>query len=298
MDNIEINDEEAGQEKLEADNYDQLTILPSMASIYRKTFSIYKKNIIKSFLMILMAFLGIFIMALISTVLPESLQIVGRSFFIIFVFLSYQIFKLAYARSISEDKGLIESYVFAIKNLPHYLVSNLYAFLTILGSVPLILPAIYFYNSYFLTAYAVASEGQKKTAPAVRSREYVSGYWWETFGVRITALVFVFMVLGLSDTVLGRFELFQTVILSILTFAFILPYFLTLEYALYGELKEKKPYLKSHEVKRASYPTADIFGILGGIIILTLTVFIIMKVPSLLVTYLVNLLALLTAFVF
>ncbi len=296
MDNIEISME--GRSGKNDERLEKLTILPSISAIYRKTFDVYKKNITRDLLVILTAFFAIFIIALISTILPEGLQAAGGTLFIISVFLGYQIFKLAFARSLAENKGITESYVFALRHLPHYLLSNFYAFLTILGSSPLILPAVHFYHSYFLTAYAVAAEGQKRAAPAIRSREYVSGYWWESFGARITALVSIFMILGVADAIIGKFETVSTIVFSVIIFAFVIPYLLTLEYVLYQELKDKKPDLKGKETRKQAYLAPNIFGILGAIMLLAFTVFVITKAPAMFSVYLSNLAALLTAFVF
>ncbi len=283
---------------LSNDNVGEMTILSPFHSIYKRAFGLYKDNIVRSLLLILVAFAAIFLASLLSSSLSSSYQIAGEAIFIIVSLLGYQIFRLAYARSITENKGLIESYTFAVRNLHHYFVSNVFGFLTVFGGAPLILPMFYFYHSYFLTSYAVASEGKKGIEPAIRSREYVKNYWWQTFGCRITALVSIFLVFGLLNIFLARFEIFWLILSTIIIFGFAIPYFLTLDFILYEELKTKRPNLKSHKTRSESSLLPKIFAALGGTLFLALFVFTIVTTGESIAVTIISFLSFLTFFVF
>jgi len=60
---------------------------------------------------------------------------------------------------------------------------------TILGLLLLILPGIYLFVRWYVTAQAIAVEGHGALAGLSRSAELVKGQWWRTFGVVLAILL-------------------------------------------------------------------------------------------------------------
>ena len=72
-------------------------------------------------------------------------------------------------------------------------ISIIYAVLTLLGLILLIIPGVIFMIFYSFAIYAVIFEDHKFEGAFGRSRELVRGYWWAVFGRILAGIALVYL---------------------------------------------------------------------------------------------------------
>ncbi|MFX0068749.1 MAG: zinc ribbon domain-containing protein [Promethearchaeota archaeon] len=129
----------------------------------------------------------------------------------------------------------------------------LFGLAIIVGFILLIIPGILFFVWFLLSSQCVILEDQTAVSSLGRSKHYVEGNWWKTFGVVIvagiiigvtsaitSAIAYVFVV-GLAGIITDAFivSIISGIISAIIT-AFITPFWIVAATVLYHDLKARK----------------------------------------------------------
>jgi hypothetical protein len=106
-------------------------------------------------------------------------------------------FKMMAGRYLDEQVTWRESLRFAVSKLrPLIWLSLLLGFLTLLATLALVIPGIYFYAAWTVAVPVLLLEDLRGRKALKRSRSLVRGRWWSTFGVIIMSAILTSIVGG------------------------------------------------------------------------------------------------------
>lgn len=129
-----------------------------------------------------------------------------------------------------------------------FFASSLLSGLAVLGGfILLVIPGIIFLVKYTFSTY-IALEGSVTRArdSLTKSGNYVRGYWWDIFG-RMLVMGILYLLISLIVGFIGGFVdaiitgTWFSQIFGNVSFLFIIPFFLSLGYTLYKQLKSVNP---------------------------------------------------------
>ncbi|MCL5016222.1 MAG: sulfite exporter TauE/SafE family protein [Patescibacteria group bacterium] len=219
--------------------------LTGFSQLFSDTVSLFKRKI--------GVLLGIYIIPMLGTLLllfiPRSS---GGDIAIMIVSLLDIILSIAGGTAliyaVSSDSGVIESYGKAFGIFWKYLwVSVLATFVILGGFVMGVVPGIIFSGWFILGFYVLVLEDKRGVNALLRSKEYITGYWWNVF---FKFLLFVLVIFG-AGIIVGLFKLINADFELILAFIFelvITPLFFTFTFLIYKGLAGIKPQLMSAPV--------------------------------------------------
>lgn len=241
---------------------ENLTILTAFPGLLKEAISLFRKSIYRIFGVVTVGFAAMYLNFVAFLSVYRLFPVVATALTFIFALFIYQIFRLALVRSLAEDKGVAESYKFSLKKFKSYLSANFFSFLSVIGGLPVIIPGISFYHSYFLIPFIIASGDKNGVEASLRSREYISGYWWESLGRRLSILLLVilaYILISLPSEVLGPvWAALANLALVYLAY----PIIVAFDLSLFRNIAEKRPSLRGDPIRSG---TASIPYILTGI---------------------------------
>lgn len=174
-----------------------------------------------------------------------------------------------------EGVGTEEAYWESLRGAPGYLWVVFLTLLAFLGGLILgIVPAVIFGTWFCFAAFIVAdsSHGQSGVNALLRSKEYVTGYWWVILGRVLLLILAAAVINALIGGISLLFGAWVNYVVSMLLQLAIVPFGITFMYALYSSLKEAKPELIDKPVAgdRPFFIFVLIIGALAPFIVSTL----------------------------
>lgn len=126
----------------------------------------------------------------------------------------------------------------------------IFALALALGFALLFVPCLILWVSLMFSQYAVVLDGQKPFAALNFSHQLVWGNWWRTFGFALLIGIPPIMVAGLLSSMLGLGsdvaqalhgrDVFKEAVVDMVVLAFIAPFFYSIQYLYYHDLKLRK----------------------------------------------------------
>jgi len=224
-----------------------------------------------------------------GVVLIASNVIIGLLLIIVGVLLFLAITYLtsgALVYAMKDGSGVKESFKFIFKNFWSFIWIMVLMMLVIIpGFVALIIPGILLSVLLSFTMFAFMDEGLRGSAALMRSKEYVSGYFWPIIG---KLGLYVLVVLGAAigaGIVTGILSMVNKELGSLVQTLFnvivITPIGICFSWRLYKDLKEKRPEVVSAPVseKRGKIKA---LAVIGAVVIVASTVLIVMAAPEIL----------------
>jgi hypothetical protein len=156
---------------------------------------------------------------------------------------------------------------------PAVLIAALNLFVLFGGFLIFIIPGILFIVWVAFANYALVLDGKHGLDALLTSKEYVKGYWWETFGrgLLLFVLFFVVMLVLYLPSLYFFGEVVGGAVYAILLLLFV-PFSFCYSFEFYDNLRRLKPELAGQPVKEGKR-LFIVFMILGIITIATLSVF-------------------------
>lgn len=232
-----------------------------------------------SFLLSGFAAAGIVIIAS-NIILGLALILVGV---LLFMAVSY-LTSGAFVYAMKDGSGVKESFKFIFRNFWSFIWIMVLMMLVIIpGFVALIIPGILLSVLLSFGMFAFMDEGLKGSAALMRSKEYVTGYFWPIagkFGLYILVVLgaaigagIVTGIISIASKELGSFvqALFNAVIIT--------PIGICFSWRLYKDIKEKRPEVASAPVseKRGKIKA---LAVIGAVMIVAATALIVVAAPG------------------
>ncbi len=150
----------------------------------------------------------------------------------------------------NEKMGTEEAYWKSLQNIGGYVWVALLAALAVFGGFLLgVIPAFIFGIWFAFYAYIFVDQKQTGMDALLRSKEYVTGYFWDV----LWRVLLLLLAASIADALVGGVSLiFGTgvnYIASLLLQILIVPFILAFFYSLYSSLKKNKPDLADQPVK-------------------------------------------------
>ena len=173
----------------------------------------------------------------------------------------------------SDGMSSEEAYWRALKKIgPYYWLLLLEFLITLGGLVMGVLPAIIFGVWFSMAIFIFVDQEQRGINALLRSKEYVTGYWWGVFGRTLLMAFIVLMIEAIVGGAAGIFGQSVNYIVSLALQLVTVPFSIAFSYTIYKALKEMKPELAGEPVKgnRSFFLFSAWLGVISPLIILSL----------------------------
>ena len=173
----------------------------------------------------------------------------------------------------SDGMSSEEAYWRSLKKIgPYYWLLLLEFLITLGGLVMGVLPAIVFSVWFSVAIFLFVDQEQHGINALLRSKEYVTGYWWGVFGRTLLMAFIVLIIEAIVGGAAGVFGQSVNYIVSLALQLVTVPFSIAFSYAIYKALKEMKPELAGEPVKgnRSFFLFSAWLGVISPLIILSL----------------------------
>ncbi len=176
-----------------------------------------------------------------------SSGIIAAAAFVVFILLS-GLAGLGMVYSLKDQSNIAQSYAKAWKTaFNYYWILLLSFFIGFGGLVMGIIPAFIFGVWFVFAIFVYVFQGQRGIKALLRSKEYVTGYWW---GVawRLFILGIIFWIIDLAVRFLASLSPDVGLVISYIVQLVTVPFAVIFEYLIFKNLMEVKPQLAEAQV--------------------------------------------------
>lgn len=280
---------------------EQLTILAPFSDLFKESVRLCRRSTFRLFWVVTIGFVAMYLNFVVLLSVYELSPALTTAIGLLLSLVIYQVFRLALVRSLVEEKGAFESYKFALRKFTSYLSANFFSFFSVVGGLPAVIPAISLYHSYFMIPFILSSEGKNGVDASLRSREHISGFWWESLGRRLSVLfiaVLVYVLVSLPMSI-SFFSQFWSAISNLFLIYLIYPFIVAFDLSLYRDISKKRPFLRGGPVRKENIFIPYLTSGIGAAIILGLFLYLLIASgPSALASMLIYLLVIFGLFIF
>jgi uncharacterized membrane protein len=173
----------------------------------------------------------------------------------------------------SDGMSSEEAYWRSLKKIgPYYWLLLLEFLITLGGMVMGVLPAIIFGVWFSMAIFIFVDQEQRGINALLRSKEYVTGYWWGVFGRTLLMAFIVLIIEAIIGGAAGVFGQSVNYMVSLALQLITVPFSIAFSYTIYKALKEMKPELVGEPVKgnRSFFLFSAWLGVASPIIVLSL----------------------------
>ena len=279
---------------------ENLTIIAPFTELFKESVSLCRRSAYRLFGVITVGFMAMYLNFVAFLSVYRFFPGLAAALTFLLALFVYQIFRLALIRSLVEEKGALESYRFSLKKFGSYLLANFFSFLSVVGGLPVVVPAVSFYHSYFLIPFVIASEGKNGIESSLRSREYVSGFWWESLGRRLSVLFFAVLAYVLMSAPSAAVGSFWVAIANLALIYLVYPVIVAFDLSLYRDLAKKRPSLRGNPIRSGTSVIPYVSAAVGASIVFLFLAYILLSSPgaSVMTSMLIYLSVIFTLFIF
>jgi hypothetical protein len=176
-----------------------------------------------------------------------SSGVAAAAAFLVFILLN-SLAGLGMVYSLKDQSNIAQSYGKAWRSVLNYYWILLLSFLIGFGGLVMGVIPVFIFGVWFVFAiYVYAFQGQKGINALLRSKEYVTNYWWDV-AWRLFLLGIIFWVIDLVIRFLSSLSLDLGLIISYIVQLVTVPFAVTFEYLIFRNLMEIKPQLAESKI--------------------------------------------------
>ena len=258
----------------------QKKFLPGFVALFSNALALYKKNALALTEVYLPPVIALALAAIFSGAAHSTWPVLrfvwgvlaGLGYTVSFFLATIAVLAMAMILN-SEGMSSEEAYWRSLKKTGSYYWLLLLEFLITLGGLVMgVLPAIIFGVWFSLAIFLFVDQEQRGINALLRSKEYVTGYWWGAFGRTLLMAFIVLIIEAIIGGAAGIFGQSVNYIVSLALQLVTVPFSIAFSYVIYRALKEMKPELAGEPVKgnKHFFIFSAWLGVVSPLIILSL----------------------------
>ena len=226
--------------------------MTGFVALFNKTVELFKERI--------WVLVGIYIFPILLSVLvfsplvsnfsrnpSVSSGVAAAAAFLVFILLN-GLAGLGMVYSLKDRSNVVQSYTKAWRGVLNYYWILLLSFLIGFGGLVMGVIPVFIFGVWFVFAiYVYAFQGQKGINALLRSKEYVTNYWWDV-AWRLFLLGIIFWVIDLVIRLLSSLSPDLGLIISYIVQLATVPFAIIFEYLIFRNLTEIKPQLAESKI--------------------------------------------------